>query len=362
MKKHKRKKVFSRVFKRGLKIYLIALSLIIIGVLTYVWFALRGYQNRFETEQAADSSYSAMEAQMTFEAALDAMTTSDWVKAWETTYPDIPNSENAISSYIDSIYSTDSVSKFKAEDYTDTEPRYLVRINDADFARFDMLRDTEGNWAVDNITMLASGQSAITFAIPEGCSASYGGCTIDSSLGIVDSDTIVIDGYDEQLVNPVIYMSYSLNGLLEEAEVTVTSDRDECPVGCDSDGLFYYVAETDESEAIRSRAENFIRKLLYYYQMGKEGTSENMNAASACVASGSDAAKTINQSYDGVIWRKAYPEYSYTIECSDVFILADNAMCVDISYTEASSDEAGTYRVYLIDLGEGYKIYSFEMK
>lgn len=374
-RKHKKNKKKS-IFGIAMVIYISILSAIFLSILIVIWGKLSSYQdsqNDVVIEKAKkDDAKKA--PQIAFTNYLSEMTFDDWYEIYKENSSDL-NKDEDIKEFIENKLMIDSLEKYRSYDYTDEAPSYLVRYNDEDLAFFKLSKNGE-NWLVTpSLNINADISDSIT--IPDGANLLCNNNLIDAAsdsenilIEAVSMDTASVPDYEDRLVNPVQYKKYTISGLISQPDFTITADNNN--IALDKNGC-YYITLADGNE-YKNRASDFINSLLHYYAAGKASASSNMATAASYVVSGSTASSVIRQSLDGVMWRPA-SNTSYDTSASEVYILADNCYCVDISYKEhnntsdsdsisenSPSEATDIYRVYFLDLGNGFGIYNFALQ
>lgn len=360
-KKHKKKKR-RQYFKIALLIYSALLVITIFTVWIILWGRLSGYQKNIDNEQAAAEmdKQEKRAPQLFITNAVDTFSKDDWISLWTNNSSGL-DKEDDINSVIETTILSSPLSLWKAPDYSDSNLAYLVTNDNGDIARLHITKSNE-TYMIDAGEILINGEFDSQITVPKSCEVYCNNILLDESYISDDSGSMSNDlkDYEDSLINPTAYCTYSVNGLLSEPELTVANGDDSFTINTDSNGDYYLVL--NDSGTYKNEAESFVKSLLYYYSQGKNSASANMASATSHVASGSSAQSIIRQSLDGVLWR--YPtNATYETVASDVYVIADNCYFVDIYYKETGADEDSTqiYRVYFLDLGSGFKIYSFAM-
>lgn len=343
----RQKRRSARRFRRALGVYAIALFVVIFISIIYLCITLFRYQKSYDSEQEEAAQAQAIERapQEYFENYINNMNISDWVDAWYIAHPEKLDSEESVTEFIDSQVIQPGFTCFKAYDYTPQSPSYLIRSGNQDIATF-YLSGQDMDWRIGNTIFYISGHESASITVPAGTQVTCNGVVLNDSYISAQASTSIDIKYADQLINPTAY-------------VTMTVDNLIAPTQLQADNTYLLLA-SDVASLYRQQAEVFAKSLLHYYAQGKENIESNMAAVLALVPSGSEAADIIRQSYDGVIWRRA-ENISYSISVSDVYVLADNCYCVDVTYINTASEEsdADVYRIYFLDLGSGFKLYSF---
>lgn len=362
-KKHKK-----RYFKKGIIIYLSLLLIVTISVWILLWNKLSSYQAGIDNANNLQEleKIEKREPQLLFEAKINSMALEDWRLIYNASYPTDYNREDDITNLLNTAFATsepDKLSYWKAPEYTESAPIFLVRNGDADVARFYLARNTD-SWEISNIKLSIDpfmNNESYTITIPADCELTCNGKIVSSDLQ-TPADSFSLDGYEDSLTGNISYCSYTIDGLLNEPVVDVVYSDSNYSLTKDFEGN-YYLAISDGS-SYQTAAQSFVDSLLYYYASGKNNVSANMATAINKVASNSTASSIIKQSLDGVTWR--YPSgITYNTRHSDAYVIAENCYFVDIFYKDSQADDSTVeeiYRVYFLDLGNGFKIYSFEMK
>lgn len=357
------KKRSFKAFKNGLLIYIFILLFISIGILTYMWISLSSYQKKVDEENAAKEYSTNLQRapQLYFEDYFANLSEDDWIDIWYENNPYKYNSKDEVRSFLKENILTCDKTLFKSADYFEAAPVYLLKCNDESIARF-YLEGSALDWKVTKRELLLQGQNSSTIEVPNGTILSINSAPVDESFVTKEGHSVNVPSYKDQLNNPVSYSVYTVENLIAECDFNVESSNDNLDIVTDDSGVYCFALKSDAALSYKDKADKFIKALLYYYKMGKVDTSANLSAVTAQVAKGSEAATVIKQSYDGVLWRFSYPNITYQTETSPVYVLADNCYCVDVTYVSSEDTEkAESYRVYFLDLGDGFKIYNFAL-
>ena len=357
----------SKSFRIFLVAYLSLLIVLTLGALGFLWTSLANYQNNYDAnqQQAAYQVSVNRAPQICFEEYLEQMTEEDWIALWYESHPEHFDSEEEVRSFLQANSIHVPYTCWKAPSYSKENPVYLIKSEDRVLALFS-LEGQELSWQVSSVQLNLSGQENASVVVPTDCQVYCNQILLDERYQSTVSGSDADYAYADALVNPVPYVSCQVEGLLSMPTLSVSLNSASLHVAQDTTGK-YYLALNDGA-SYQTKAEEFIRALLHYYSYGKNSISENMAAAISHVDSSSHAATIIRQSFDGVHWCN-YDNANYVTTPSDVYVLADNAYCVDISYenTNAPANEEGIrdiniYRVYFFDFGNGFKIYNFSMQ
>lgn len=365
-KKHKKQ---SR-FRWGLHVY--SSLLVFVGgvALIVLWLFLSRYQQGLDAESAALAEQNEQAAyelavsrapQLAFE---DYMATADaqrWSDNWYASHPSNYDDPAQVLALMDELFSDPDLKYWKAEDYTDAQPRYIVKSGDKTLATLT-LSGSGLNWSVTDVQVELEGGEEASLLVPEGYTVRCNGQLVDSSSSVAEVRLFDMEEYADLIVDPIHWETYTVHGQLSKPVLTAEPPADR-PISTAEDGTVFYILPEEEAASYQERAENFIYALLYYYMMGNSNTRGHMWGALNHVMPDSQAYKLILDSYDGVTWDTCYGNATYSAEAGEVRILAANCLMVDVAYHAEGSAGAytnvadGTYRVYFLDTGSGYGIY-----
>lgn len=366
-KNRKKSKKSKSYFKIGMLIYISILSIAIVAVFILLWSSLSKYQKKIDSDKSNEAYEKECRRapQTAFENYLNNMTEDDWINIWKNSQPFVLDSDATIRSYINENITGKELTAWKSPTYTDDKPVYLVSNDERLVATF-ILSGSGTNYTVDFIDLNLSTNEAGEIEVPSECIVSCNGMTIDKTSFATTVSGNNIKKYNDELRDEFTYDHYSLSGLINTPDFVVTSGNDKYGIALDLNNRYYLTLLDSSAQQFKQQADAFIKSLLHYYSMGKQSLSENMVSAVSHVANGSDAEKVIRNSKDGVQW--CNPDgANYVTTPSDVYVIADNCYCVDISYqnlnatTEEEKETIYTYRVFFLDLGNGYKIYTFSL-
>ena len=357
-------------FFLGFKIYMAILLLVVFGILLFLWISLSRYQNKTEknasTVEIADESETGkideMDAQSYFVSYINNMTAMDWAQVWYSKHPDKFDSENDVESFVQNKIMDANYSFYKHPDSSSDHPKYLLAEDENAIAQFE-LNYNQNEWSIDDASIMLGADNVFEAIVPSDSIVYLNEREVPGEFFEKEYEKVSISDYDENLTNPVTFDKCKVDELISYPQDRVAGgDGNNCELS--EDGHYYKVLNNGSESEYKNRADDFIKSLLNYYAKGKENAEGNMHSVMGHVASGSAAYKIINESYSGIIWRPADYSVSYTTELSNVYILADNAYCVDVSYFANSTNENsdagdGIYRVFFVDLGKGFNIVQF---
>lgn len=365
-------------FTKGIRAYVIILFTIIVVLLGLLWVTLFRYQGRVDRENNQEEQEELMGSdvvtgpseetmQRCFEEKLENMTLEDWTNAWYAGHPEHFDKDADVISYVQDSIINQAYDRYKAPDFSLDMPKYLIATENGVLAEF-ALSGSGDNWEVSDITINLAGDNSVEITFDDSFLMYLNDSQVSEEHALTATEVVTVSGYDDQLIMPHSFAKYRVDGLISpvepsDAAVLVTNDLGGI-ASLAADGVFYGTLDNSVGDEYRQKANDFIKALLDYYSKGKENAEGNMYSVLGHVASGSEAAKIINNSLSGVVWRVADYSVSYGTECSPVYVLADNCYCVDVAYTEVTPSTTyeigdGIYRVYFINDGNGFKIVQF---
>lgn len=365
----KRRRFRSR-FSRGLYTYVTIFFFVVGFALIGLWLSLNRYQQDLDAEaaeaaraqeQADYEKASSRAPQLAFEDYVAHADAQTWADNWYATHPANYDDPAQVLAAMEEHFAADDLSYWRAADYSDEHPRFVIRSGDKPLAYVTM-GGSGLNWYVTGAEVLLEGGEEASLLVPEGYTVRCNGQIVDSSSAEAETRLYDMADYADLIVDPIHWETYTVTGQLTRPVLTAEPPTDR-PISTAEDGSVFYVLPDEEAEEYRNRAEKFIYSLLYYYMTGNIATRSNMYNALSHVMQDSQAYKLIVDSYDGVTWDTCYGNTSYSAEAGDVRIIAANCMMVDVVYHAEGSAAGytntadGTYRVYFLDLGRGYGIY-----
>ena len=339
----KKKKRRAKKFKKGLKTYVIIMLCLIVAICAALWVLLaryqRGVDERLEAERLAAEQAAAERAeaeairrapQQAFEAWKASIDTNTWTDMWFSTHPLELESRELVYDFMDRHFS--AAVPYKAEEYTDEAPVYVLREGDETLSRI-YLSGAGKDWYVSQVDLLMTGDKSASVSAITGSKIFCNGIELGDEY-ITDSAVNFSYGpLSNQLVNPVSMLTYTVDGLLAEPTMTV-----EPPEGCNlvktEDGNFLMCMSQADGKPLADSAVTFVRAYLYYFMSGLSNTYGNLAYALGFLTPGTQAYKDLQDTLNGVVWNTAYANIDTTnTTASDVVIWADNCRSVDVTYS-----------------------------
>ena len=352
-----------KVFKISLLTYIGILTLLSIVVLIVLWNKLSNYQKSVEAPEnsaAHELDDSLQKAQEYFEGYADNLEIDDWVNLWKENCEVCYDSDEALKKAFTALLGTASQTRYRAVDYSPQVPSFVIKLGADNLAHFSLIREGE-QWKMDKVSWCKKGRNA-TVTIPSDAKLFINGVEATNAFVSEGKSNIQLSRYEEDLINPINYLQYEVDGFWSDATFEVRTDLNMDVFG-NEDFMFCYSPKDDVKADYQSKAEGFVKALLDY-SSGAHGTmSENRNRLFGYVAADSEAYRVINESYNGLLWVSHRPNVPFDIEVQQVIVLADNCFAVDVAYTkteELEYFENGVYRVFFLDKGNGMKVYQFE--
>ncbi len=364
-----------RGFWHGLHVFA-ALVVFFVGIaLIVLWLWLPRFQSDYDAEEAEKQRLADQAAyekalerapQLAFEDFVDKADAQTWADAWAATHPSNFDDPEQIRELMAERFSDPELRRFKAQDYTDEHPRYVLRSGDGPLA-YVTLSGSGLDWEVSDVQVLMESGEETSILVPEGYTVRCNGQVLDSSSAEAETRLLDMEPYADLVTDPVHWETYTVTGRLSHPVLTYEEPKDR-PTVTDEAGNVFYTLSDEEALPYRTRAQDFVRAVLVYYMMGNYNTRGYMYSALAYVTDNSQAYNLIRDSYDGVIWDTCYGNATFDVNAGKLFVLGGNCLMVEVDYhTEGSVGEYknvadGTYRVYFLDSGSGYGIYGLFYK
>lgn len=356
-------------FQKGLRIYLLILSLLLCGALAVLWTFLSRYQDRQDklaqeaallAQQQAHEKAVFQAPQRCFEAFLEGTDAAYWSEEWFKAHPDSPDVKEKVQEKLNELFFGENTVCYKAKDFRADVPEYVIKNGEEQLATVQ-LQGSELDWSVKAVTLDLEGKESASLEVPAGCTVYCNGVKLDSPADADSHSYFEMSELEESLRDPIRWFTYRVEGLLLPPELTAEAPADKTLV-TNEDGSMRYVLSADAAAAYQKQGEQMIRTLLYYYMQGGSNTAANMSAVLALVVPGSPAYRLINDSYNGVTWDATYPDATYETNAGDVVLWADNCMSMEVQYHSEGTKGGytnvadGTYVLYFLDSGSGYGI------
>ena len=359
--------------------FLIALAVyavVLLAVSGYLqislWRFLKSSQAEMDRQEAERAAQQAHEKalyqapQLAFEAWWSGCTADYWTDLWYAKASNGLDEREAVQGFMAERFAPDATQAFKATGYTDNAPVYVLKNGEDSLARVT-LAGSELNWSVSEVELLIEGSCSAAVTVTERCQVYCNGRKLGGDYGETAGSRFRYGPLEGRLKGAVTWVSYRVEGLLLEPELTV-----EPPEG-------YGLIQTEEGDYLLGMAEGtgsytdsaveFVKAYLYYYMSGEKNTRTNMNRVLSCLTPGTQAYKDISDTYIGVYYAVPYTDIDTSkTTAGDVIVWADNCFSVDVTY-DADCKRNGvfvdyadaTMRIYFLPVGSKYVISHFEV-
>ena len=184
-KKHKKQ---SR-FRFGLHVYS-SLLVFVAGVLLIVlWIFLSRYQQGVDAEAAAQAERERQAAyelavsrapQQAFEDYMASADAQQWADSWYASHPANYDDPAQVLALMEERFSDPELKYWKAEDSTESSPRYVVKSGDETIAELT-LAGSGLDWSVTDVKVDLEGGEEASLLVPEGYAVFCNGIPVDSS-------------------------------------------------------------------------------------------------------------------------------------------------------------------------------------
>jgi hypothetical protein len=377
-RKRRRRKKKGRAFRKGLRIYIIIMLVLILAICAALWVFLTKWQGKKDAEAAAEAARQeellrqreAEEAvrrapQQTFETWLAQTGPDYWTDMWFAKAPTDLDDHDAVRAWMQEHFG--AAEPFRATEYTAEAPVYVLREGDVTLARIT-LSGGGTDWNISGVELLTEGKQSASVTAITGSRVFCNGRELGSEYITETASPFTFAPLADKLVNPLERITYSVEGLLLPVELTA-----EPPAGQKltqtSDGDFLPVLEGAAAEAMAKRAVDFTRSYQFYILKGSNNTYGNLDYALSFLTPGTQAYSDLRGSAIGIEWNPVFNniDTSNTV-ASDVVIWADNCCSIDVKYdatythNDGTADHSeGTMRLYYLkDNAGNYYISNFE--
>ena len=362
----------SKWFWIALALYL-AVLLAVSGFLqNSLWRFLANSQAELNQQEADRAARQALERalfqapQLAFEDWQGGLTADYWTDLWYAKASSGLDVRESVREYMAERFAPGSIQAYKAAGFTEEAPVYVLKNGEDTLARVT-LSGSELDWRVSEVELLIEGACSASVTVADSCRVFCNGREIGPEYAENAESRFRYDPLENRLEGAVAWVSYSVDGLLLEPELTV-----EPPEGYSlilTEEGDYLLGPAGDTGTYTEHSVNFVRAYLYYYMRGSSSTRANMNSVLRYLTPGTKAYQDILDTYNGVYW-----DYPYTgIDTSktyagNVLVWADNCFSVDVVYDAdciskgAQIDYAdATMRIYFLNMGSGYVISNFEI-
>ena len=350
-----------------LKIYLLILLVGTVGLQITLWVALYRSQRGMEREEAYKEAV-RQAPQLAFEKWQSEQTGDYWMELWYAKSPaNEMETQERVSEYLEGLFAPGACEAYKDASYTAAAPVYLLKSGEQPLARVS-LTGSELDWSVSNVELLVAGDKTATITVPTSCSVLFNGKPLDDQFKQPADSLLVYEPIKSQLEGPVSWVTYTVEGLLADPEVTVTPP-DRFATLQNADGAYLLTpAEDVDVSKYTENAVNFVRAFLNYYMNGYHDTWTNRSIVLKYLRDDTQAYQDVMDTYDSVSWASYYLSIDTSkTYAGDVIVWANNCFSVDVTYDadctmmgEPVDYANATMRIYYRQTDNGYIISHFE--
>ncbi len=345
-------------FRKFYGVFIIVLLILVIAALVAVWFVLRNFQDTVEEDE--DDEWIASQA--AFEAYIDKMSYGSWTDLWFESNPESFDSRGDVLAAMEQMLSS-GVSYARAKSYTDEVPVYVVENDDGTIAEFTLEKDVSGNWQVISAKMRQSGTESAQIQAPTGSKVYCNGEELDASYCIAsDSVFPFADEFGTALTDPVLVQTWEVTG--QSSTPVLTADAPAGTTIIEENGAPVLEVSTADYQAIKDTARRFFDAFFKYGMYGYFDLQANADAAARLCRKDSQAYKYIYKTQNAFQNAPCWSVYVFNelIE-SPMIKWADNAYTLDFTYDVEATYRGteknyvnGTYRILVMDLGDGFEV------
>ena len=361
----------NRWFLIALTCYILILLVISGGLQIFLWRYLDRSQAEMDRQAAERVSQQAMEKalhqapQLAFEAWRSELTADYWTDLWYAQAPCGLDVRESVREIMAERFAPDAIEAYKAAGFTDEAPAYVLKSGEDSLARIT-LTGSGLDWSVSEVELLIEGTCSASVTVADSFHVFCNGKEMGREYTENAGSRFRYEPLDDRLEGAVTWVSYSVEGLLLEPELTVVPPEGYGALRTE-DGS-YLLAMTEDTSPYTSWSVDFVRAYLYYYMSGLVDTRANMNAVLSYLTPGTPAYQAILETYNGVSWSTDYTGIDTSkTTAGDVLVWADNCFSVDVSYdadcisgwTHFDYADA-TMRIYFLRTNTGYMIIDFE--
>lgn len=362
-----------RWFPIVLAVYAVILLAVTVFLQISLWRFLRSSQaemDREAEERAAQQAYEKalyQAPQLAFENWQSGLTAGYWTDLWYDKAPNGLDVREAVQKFMAERFAPDAVEAFRAAGYTDAAPVYVLKNGEDTLARVT-LAGSGLDWSISEVELLIEGSCSASVTVADRCHVYCNGRELGGEYTEAAESRFHYELLEDKLEGAVTWVSYSVEGLLLEPELTV-----EPPEGCNvirtEEGDYLLGMDEKDAGAYTDSSVTFVKAYLYYFMSGEKNPRTNMNKVLNCLTPGTRAYQDIRDTYIGVYYNVAYTDIDTSkTTAGDVIVWADNCFSVDVSY-DADCKRWGefvdyadaTMRIYFMPVKGEYTISHFEV-
>ena len=357
-------------------IVMVCYMVILLGVSCFLqsslWRYLESSQAEMDRQAAERAEQQALEKalyqapQLAFEAWQSGLTADYWTDLWYAKAPCDFDVRESVRKVMAERFAPDAIEAYKASGFTAETPVYVLKNGEDSLARVT-LAGSELDWSVSDVELLIEGAYSASVTVADRCRVLCNGKEMGREYTENSESRFHYGPLEGKLEGAVTWVSYSVEGLLLEPELTVVPHEGYSAIQTE-DGA-YLLGMAGDTGSYTDKSIEFVRAYLYYYMRGKTDTRDNMNSVLSHLKSGTQAYQDIRGTYNGVIFLRTYSVIDTSkTTAGNVLVWSDNCFSVDVTY-DADGIYAGarydyadaTMRIYFLQTNEGYIISNFEV-
>lgn len=366
---------------KKVKWFWIVLALYFVVLLAASWYLQRSLWQFLEDSQAEMDQQAAEKAalaerqayekavyqapQLAFEDWQAGLTADYWTDLWYAKASSDLDARESVQEFMAERFAPNAIEAYKSSGFTDETPVYVLKNGEDTLARIT-LAGSELNWRVSEVELLIEGTCSASVTVADSCRVYCNGKEMTGEYTQDAESHFHYDPLKSRLKGAVTWVTYSVDGLLLEPELTVEPPEGYSAILTEEGD--YLLGLAGDTSAYTNKSVKFVRAYLYYYMRGYSDTQANMDSVLSYLTSGTQAYADILETYDGVHYSASYSGVDTSkTSAGDVLVWADNCFSVDVIYNADCTWRGkhvdygdATMRIYFLQTGSGYVISHFE--
>ena len=347
-----------RSFWKGYGIFLVILLLLVVAAFIAEWVILKNFQSSFSVEEKNEW----LESQKAFEAYIDKMSYGSWTDLWFESNPESLDSRGDVLASMEQKLSS-GVSYARAKNYTDEAPVYVVENEEGSIAEFTLAKDDSGNWQVISAKMRQEGKESGQIVVPSGTVVFCNGTELSDSYRIDSVSAFPFEAeYGSELKNPVLVETWEVTG--QSGTPVMTAESPSGTEIIDDDGNPVLSVSVTDHREIKDKAREFFDAFFKYGMYGYYEVQANADATARLCRKDSQAYNYVYTTQNAFQNAPCWSVYVFNeLTESPMIKWADNAYTIDFTYdveaTYRGNEKnfvSGTYRILVMDLGDGFEV------
>ncbi len=345
-------------FGKAYGIFAAVLLVLVAAFLVTVWFVLKNYQAAVQSEEKSEW----IDSQAAFEDYVKGMSYGDWTDLWFEANPESLDSRGDVLVRMEELLSS-GVSFARAKSYTDEAPVYVVENGSGSVADFALRKDDSGTWQVVSASMRLRGTESARITAPSGCKVYCNGVELDDSHCSESGSAFFLQSeYGQLLTDPVSVVTWEITG--QSGTPVLTAEAPAGTVIIEDKGMPVLSVDPEDYPEIKAAAEKFFNAFFKYGMYGYYDADMNAAACARLCRKDSQAYNyvysTLNAFHNAPCWSNYF--FNSLTE-APMIRWAENAYSLDFVYdaeaTYAGREKnyvSGTYRILVMDLGDGFEV------